>query len=59
MRKIRRAVWKVLKIAGISAAVFFVVSFTVYFFNLDMKLAAALEPWLEKWHDRVKRERRL
>lgn len=59
MRKIGKAVWKLGKIAGISAAVFFVISFTVYFFNLDMKLTAALEPWLEKWHDRVKRERRL
>ena len=29
------------------------------FFNLDMKAAAALEPYLEKWHDRVPRERKL
>lgn len=59
MEKIKKAVWKLVKIAGISAAAFFVVSFTVYFFNLDMKLTAALEPYLEKWHDHVKRERRL
>ena len=28
---------------------FFAVSFTVYFFNLDMKATALLAPWLEKW----------
>jgi hypothetical protein len=44
---------------GILSVLFFAVSFTVYFFNLDMKLTAALEPYLEKWHDRVKRERKL
>lgn len=59
MKKIKKAVWKLVKILGISAVVFFIVSFTVYFFNLDMKLTAALEPWLEKWHDHVKRERKL
>ena len=30
---------------------FFVVTFTVYFFNLDMKATALLAPWLEKWYD--------
>lgn len=59
MKKIGKAIGKILKIASISAVCFFVVSFTVYFFNLDMKLTAALEPWLEKWHDRVTRERKL
>ena len=28
---------------------FFVVTFTVYFFNLDMKLTSAIEPFLLKW----------
>lgn len=44
--------------AGILLALF-VLSFLVYFFNLDMKLMAAVEPLLEKLYDRRKRERRL
>lgn len=59
MKKVKSMVLKTVKIAGILSVLFFVVSFTVYFFNLDMKLTAALEPYLEKWHDRVKRERKL
>ena len=30
---------------------FFVVTFTIYMFNLDMKATALLAPWLEKWYD--------
>ena len=32
---------------------FFVVTFTVYIFNLDMKLMAVIEPWLEKWYNHL------
>ena len=32
---------------------FFVVTFTIYFFNLDMKATSLLAPWLEKWYDHV------
>ena len=32
---------------------FFVVTFTIYFFNLDMKATALLAPWLEKWYDHL------
>ena len=35
----------------IAALVFFVVTFTIYMFNLDMKATALLAPWLEKWYD--------
>ncbi len=35
---------------------FFAVTFTVYFFNLDMKATALLAPWLEKWYDRLERK---
>ena len=35
---------------------FFVVTFTVYFFNLDMKATAMLAPLLEKWYDRLERK---
>lgn len=37
----------------------FVVTFTVYFFNLDMKLTAAIEPWLIKHYDRIERDTHL
>lgn len=48
-----------LGVAG--AAVGFVgVTFTVYFFNLDMKLTAAMEPMMMKWYDNmVKRDTHL
>lgn len=37
----------------------FFLTFTVYIFNLDMKLMAALEPHLSKIYDKRKRERRM
>ena len=37
----------------IAAFGFFAVTFTVYFFNLDMKATALLAPWLEKWYDHL------
>ena len=51
-----------LKVILIAAAVcvgFFVLTFTVYFFNLDMKMMAAVEPVLNKIYDRRKRERKM
>ena len=38
---------------------FFAVTFTVYIFNLDMKLTAAIEPFLLRHYDRVKRDTHL
>ena len=35
---------------------FFVVTFTVYFFNLDMKATSLLAPLLEKWDDHLERK---
>ena len=35
---------------------FFVVTFTVYFFNLDMKATSLLAPLLEKWYDSLDRK---
>lgn len=52
----------ILKILGIIAeiaAILFVVTFTVYFFNLDMKLTAAIEPLMQKHYDRIKRDTHL
>lgn len=53
---------KGLKILGKIAAaiaVFFVLTFLVYFFNLDMKAAAKIMPVIEKHYDTVKREKRI
>ena len=40
----------------ITAVAFFVVTFTVYFFNLDMKATSLLAPLLEKWYDNLDRK---
>ena len=50
---------KTLLIAVIAVAALFVVTFTVYFFNLDMKLTAAIEPFLIKHYDKIKRDTHL
>lgn len=52
----------ILRIVAIVAAVIaglFVVTFLVYFFNLDMKLTAALAPWFEKHYDKIDRDKHL
>ena len=38
---------------------FFIVTFTVYIFNLDMKLTSMIEPFLLKWYDRIPRNQHL
>ena len=43
----------------LAALGFFVVSFTIYFFNLDMKATAMLEPFFEKWYDHLERKQYL
>ena len=43
----------------ITMAALFVLTFVVYFFNLDMKLTAALEPLFLKHYDKIKRDRHL
>ena len=50
---------KILGIAVLIAVIFFVVTFTVYFFNLDMKLTAALEPLFLKHYEKIKRDKHL
>lgn len=52
----------VLYVAAIVAGVvvgLFVLTFLVYFFNLDMKLTAALAPWFERHYDRIERDKHL
>lgn len=51
--------FEILKVIIIIAIIFFVITFTVYFFNLDMKLTAALQPTIQKWQEKVKRDRHL
>ena len=54
-----KTLWKVLLwIIGILAA-FVALTFTVYFFNLDMKLTAKLEPLFLKHYDKIKRDTHL
>ena len=50
---------KIISIAALVAVIFFVVTFIVYFFNLDMKLTAALEPLFLKHYDKIKRDKHL
>ena len=38
---------------------FFVVTFTIYIFNLDMKATSLLAPFLEKWYDRMEHKQYL
>ena len=50
---------KIIGIAALVAVILFVVTFIVYFFNLDMKLTAALEPLFLKHYDKIKRDKHL
>ena len=54
-KRIFSILWKILALL----VGFFVVTFTVYIFNLDMKLTAAIEPWLLKHYDRIPRNKHL
>lgn len=55
MKKIIKALLALIAIvAGL-----FGLTFTVYMFNLDMKLLAFLEPYLAKVYDLRKRDRRI
>lgn len=49
----------IILIAAIVVAVFFVTTFAIYFFNLEMKLLARLEPLFTKHYDKVKRDKHL
>ncbi len=50
---------QILKWVLIVVAILFVLLFTVYFFNLDMKLTAALYPLFQKHYDKIKRDKHL
>lgn len=50
---------KALFIIFIVIAVFFVVTFTIYYFNLDMKLVRKIYDLLGKHYDNMEKDRRL
>ena len=49
----------VLKVIAIIIVCFFVLTFLVYIFNLDMKMLAKLKPLFMKSYDKRKRERKI
>lgn len=49
---------KILLIIGIVFVALFVLSLIIYFFNLDMKAAAAIMPVFSKHYDRVDRRKK-
>ena len=59
MKKIKNTLLKLLLKLLLILVSFVAVTFVVYFFNLDMKLTAAMEPILFKFYDRVKRDQHL
>ena len=55
-KKILNALLSVLLKLALAGGIFFVVTFVIYFFNLDMKATSMLEPFLEKWYDHLERK---
>ena len=51
--KIVKTLGKLLLKLALVVLGFFVATFTVYMFNLDMKATALLAPLLEKWYDHL------
>ncbi|MDE7062332.1 MAG: hypothetical protein K2O73_03700 [Lachnospiraceae bacterium] len=49
----------IILILAIVVVCLFVLSFLVYFFNLDMKLTAKLAPLFEKHYDKIDRDKHL
>lgn len=50
---------KLIKVLLMMSGIFFIVTFTVYMFNLDMKLTAALQPFIQDLQEKAKRDRHL
>lgn len=59
MNKLKKTLTRVLLKLVLVLLSLFGVTFVVYFFNLDMKLTAAMEPILFKFYDKVKRDQHL
>ncbi len=58
-RRRRRKALKLLLNLFLVVSGLFVVTFTVYFFNLDMKLTSMIEPFLLRHYDRIDRNQHL
>ena len=59
MNKVMKFIFRLLFRLLLVALGFFVVTFTVYFFNLDMKMTAAIEPFMLRHYDRIERDTHL
>ena len=59
MNNLKCKLLKALMGVSLGALGAFVVTFVIYFWNLDMKLTAALEPIFLKHYDKIKRDRHL
>ena len=59
MKKLFKLLFKLIGKLILVAVSLFVVTFAAYYFNLDMKLTAAMEPILFKFYDNVKRDQHL
>lgn len=59
MNKLKKTLTRVLFKTLLVLLSLFGVTFVVYFFNLDMKLTAAMEPILFHFYDKVKRDQHL
>lgn len=46
---------KVITIIAMVCLALFLLSIIIYFFNLDMKMAAKMQPIINKWYNRHKR----
>ncbi len=55
MSKALNILWNVVLKLVLLGAVFFVATFVIYFFNLDMKATAMLEPFFAKHYDAMQR----
>lgn len=49
----------ILKWIVIVSLAFFVITFAVYFFNIDMKMMALIKPLFIKHYDKMERDRRI
>lgn len=56
MKKVLNVLLKLVLKLVLAALGFFVVTFVIYFFNLDMKATSMLAPLLEKWYDNLPRK---
>ena len=59
MEKVKNAALRLFVKLLIAAVSIFVVTFVVYFFNLDMKLTSVMEGFMLKHYDKIDRDQHL